>query len=166
MAWQLLEEVCSPGPLFTQVLSAAPSSMTQADTGLSGPAEPAVEALKAANDPSAAEQALRVAKNQLIGNKHKKAAFFQQGAVSAIFALASTYRENAVWVQAAAALASLAYNLPQAVSEIQTRNGIELLIQMLAASDAKVAENASRALRISIQVPFPPHPMLDCLAPA
>jgi hypothetical protein len=116
------------------------------------PRDPAIASLQASTTLASTAQALRTMKNQLIGNKHKKVAFLNQGAVPMIIAAAEANASVDVWIQAAAALASLAYKQPAAVSEIRSAGGVQLFMRMLASEDDKVVENAARALMVTVKV--------------
>lgn len=116
------------------------------------PTEPAIASLQAATNLESTARALWTMKNQLIGNKHKKVAFLNQGAVPMIIAAAEANASVDVWIQGAAALASLAYKQPAAVAEIRSARGVQLFMRMLASEDDKVVENAARALVATVKV--------------
>jgi hypothetical protein len=112
----------------------------------------ALSSLQAAGDEVSTVQALRLIKNQLIGNKHKKLAMLQQGGASMIVSAAAAREAPEVWAEAAAALASLAYNQPEAASQICAAQGVQLFRRMLASQHDKAVENAARAWRVVCQV--------------
>jgi hypothetical protein len=109
--------------------------------------ESVLQSLQDAQTEEATLKALRTLKNQLIGNKHKKHAFFSLGAVSIVLQKAQGLNSADVHTQAAAALASLAYNNPNGAKSLRASHGVDVLIALMRSSDGRVVENAARALR-------------------
>ena len=114
------------------------------------------------DDPQQLASTLRCIKNQLVGNPHKKISYGSIGAVGAIVTAAGRHEDTAVWVEAAAALASITYNLPESSAQLQQADGLQFLLRMLHSQDDRVSEHAGRALRAVLEVlpaftPFSQH---------
>lgn len=115
-----------------------------------------VEALR--GDGDARLQALRAVKNQVIGNKQKKLAYIQLGAVPQLLAIVSSATDPTVVVQASVALGSLACETDDAVREILKHGGVEPLVRALCSEDEAVVTAGARALKLVCQVGGAPPP--------
>ena len=113
-----------------------------------------LDRLKSSTDAASACSALRSLKNLLIGNRHHKEAVLRLGGVPVIVATALTHHDSALWTEAAAALASIAHLHAAASCEQlkQCQGGIELLVQMLDASNPKASQSAASVLRVMCTV--------------
>jgi hypothetical protein len=121
------------------------------------PSEAVLQSLQDAQTEDATLSALRVLKNQLIGNKHKKYAFFKLGVVPIVLQKVQGCNSAQVHTEAAASLASLMYNNPDGARSLLASQGIDVLIALLRSTDVRVVENAARALREVCKVCCAPH---------
>lgn len=114
------------------------------------PSSKLLDSFKSAEDEAALVSVLRGYKNQIIGNKHKKAEFQGEGIVPAVIQLASEHESYAVWQQISAILYSMAAGGgSEAVQSIQDAHGPDMLLQMLSANgegSEQVVLGAARAL--------------------
>eukprot|EP00892_Ulva_mutabilis_P011595 jgi/Ulvmu1/8808/UM048_0063.1 len=114
------------------------------------PSSKLLDSFTAAADEAALVSVLRNYKNQIIGNKHKKAEFQAEGIIPAVIQLASQHEAYAVWQQIAAIVYSMAAGGgPESVQAIQEAHGPDMLLQMLCAEgegSEQVVLGSARAL--------------------
>lgn len=114
------------------------------------PSSKLLNSFRSATDEAALVDVLRGYKNQIIGNKHKKAEFQAEGIVPAVVELASQHKSYPIWQQISAILYSMAVGGgAAAIHAIQDAGGADVLLQILS-SDGPDSEpvvlGAARAL--------------------
>jgi hypothetical protein len=91
--------------------------------------------------------ALRGVKNQIIGNRAKKAAYTRFGVLASVLEVFSKHEDPQVLLEAAVALGSFAYNNPDGLSEILSLNGVQHFVRALSSSDERLVQANLRALK-------------------
>lgn len=102
-------------------------------------------------DREARLRALREIKNQIIGNKAKKASYLHV-IPTLLDVLATDSADSDLLVQSAAAIGSFSYGIEEGVKSIVANGGINHLINCLSSPDANVVEAAARSLKLIYQV--------------
>lgn len=112
------------------------------------------DVLKSPPDEAALVSGLRAVKNQIIGNKHKKAEYRECGLIPLIIDQAHKYPTNAVFLQVSATLYSMAAGGgAEAAAAIEEAGGPQLLCRMLAVPcNDEVVLGAARALKFLYDV--------------
>lgn len=115
-----------------------------------------LQQLQDASDDASRARAIRLLKNQLIGNRHKKVEYLERGAVPLVVSAASQPASADVLVQGAAALASIAYRHRPAACGVHACDGVALLVALLGHEDERVVEHSARALHAICEVRLNP----------
>jgi hypothetical protein len=112
------------------------------------------DVLKSPPDEEALASALRAVKNQIIGNKHKKAEYREAGLIPLIVDQAGKYPSSAVLLQVSAMLYSMAAGGGiEAARAIEAAQGPQLLCHILAVAESDdVVLGAARALKFLYDV--------------
>eukprot|EP00873_Tetraselmis_striata_P006934 jgi/Tetstr1/427198/TSEL_017386.t1 len=127
------------------------SSSSGGGGGCSAAEASAVEALSSPDD-DVRLKALREVKNQVIGNRTKKAVYVRLGAVPKVADILASSTNSALLVQSAATLGSFAYGLDAGVIAVLESGAIQHLIHTaLSHQDEKVVEAGMRALKMVYQ---------------
>lgn len=103
-------------------------------------------------------KALREVKNQVIGNRNKKIAYLQLGALEHIIDVLSEAVDMDInlLVQSAATIGSLTYRTEDGVKVVVQRDGISHLLRALDSDDDRVIESTVRALKLIYLSELPP----------
>jgi hypothetical protein len=104
----------------------------------------------ASSDAGVRLRAVKELKNQVIGNKSKKAHFVKSGAVPHLLQLLSTSSDATLLVQSATALGSLSLVHDGARAIVQ-HDGLRQLLGTLDSSDPRLVEAGLRALKLLLQ---------------
>lgn len=111
-----------------------------------------LQQLQDAADDADRLRAIRLLKNQVIGNRHKKVEYYEHGAVRLVVSAASPPASADVLVQCAAALASMTYKYRAAAHGVEACEGIAPLVELLGHDDDRVVEHSARALQSVCEV--------------
>ena len=95
-------------------------------------------------------KAVRVLRNQIIGNKFKKLQHLHL--VPLLLELVGSSNDADLQVQSISTLGSLAYGVEDGVRAIVAANGIQAIVSALESSDQRVVVAAARSLKLLYQV--------------
>ena len=103
-------------------------------------------------EPSTRLKAVKTVRDQIIGNRHRKAAFIKHDAVSIIVDMLENEPESNLLVQCATVVGSFACGGQVGVEAVLKAGGAAPLVSLLTSMDERVVEAGVRSLKLVYEV--------------